>query len=309
MMDMKKIILMITFAILVVGIGTFLLISQSGTNESKDITASQQNGSDKNNHPKEERKHKQDDTEKKNKENAEENAELDSEKFKGKIVDALKDTVSIFKNQETHVVAVGDSLTQGVGDSTGNGGYVGILDKKISQTNKRVEFENYGHRGDRSDQLLKRLDDPKVSTAISDADIVLITIGANDIMQVLKENFTNLNIEEFKDERVHYEKRLKSVFSKIQGLNPDTEIYLIGFYNPYDRYFKDIEELAIIVDEWNSAGKAITEKLDNVTYIPTKDLFDDTDEEIFAEDNFHPNDLGYQRMAKRVLEYLTKQER
>src|SRR5699024_9668293 len=204
---------------------------------------------------------------------------------------------------------VGDSLTQGVGDSTGNGGYVGILNNTINQINHLVEFGNYGHRGDRTDQLLKRLDDPNVSTAIADADIVLMTIGANDIMQVVKENFTNLNMKEFKEERVHYEARLREIFAKIRKMNPETEIYLVGFYNPYDKYFKDIEELAMIVDEWNSAGKAITEELDHVNYIPTKDLFDDTDEDLFAEDNFHSNDLGYQRMAKRVLEYLTKQER
>jgi len=35
---------------------------------------------------------------------------------------------------------------------------------------------------------------------------------------------------------------------------------------------------------------------------------DDHDEELFAEDNFHPNDEGYRRIAQRVLDYLTDEE-
>src|SRR5699024_9881253 len=137
-------------------------------------------------------------------------------------VEAVQGTVDIFTKVETRIVAVGDSLTQGVGDCTGKGSYVGILNNTINQINHLVEFGNYGHRCDRSDQLLKRLDDPNVSTANADADIVLMTIGANDIMQVVKENFTNLNMKEFKEERVHYEARLREIFAKIRKMNPET---------------------------------------------------------------------------------------
>jgi len=303
--DMKKRMLVIACIGLLLGIGAFLLINQLNTNNTEDNSATQQKDAEQDDKSQE----KQKDTKKGEVEGDELDKDAPPQRLKERVVEAVQGTVDIFTKEETRVVAVGDSLTQGVGDSTGNGGYVGILNNTVSQMNHLVEFDNYGHRGDRTDQLLKRLDDPNVSTSIADADIVLMTIGANDIMQVLKDNFTNLNMEEFKEERVHFEARLREIFAKIRKMNPDIEIYLVGFYNPYDKYFKDIEELAMIVEDWNSASEAITEELDHVNYIPTKDLFDDTDEDIFAEDNFHPNDLGYQRMAKRVLEYLTKQER
>jgi len=307
--DMKKRMLVIACIGLLLGIGTFLLINQLNTNNTEDNTATQQKDAEQDDKRQEKQKNEKKDNEKGENKGDELDKDSPPQRLNERVVEAVQGTVDIFTKEETRIVAVGDSLTQGVGDSTGNGGYVGILNNTINQINHLVEFGNYGHRGDRTDQLLKRLDDPNVSTAIADADIVLMTIGANDIMQVVKENFTNLNMKEFKEERVHYEARLREIFAKIRKMNPETEIYLVGFYNPYDKYFKDIEELAMIVDEWNSAGKAITEELDHVNYIPTKDLFDDTDEDLFAEDNFHPNDLGYQRMAKRVLEYLTKQER
>ncbi|PAV31454.1 hypothetical protein CIL05_02020 [Virgibacillus profundi] len=221
------------------------------------------------------------------------------------LLDVVRGTIDFFSNRETHVVAIGDSLTKGVGDSKKQGGYVGILDRSINQETELVLFDNYGIRGYRSDQLLKYLDEPEVTKSITDSDIVLITIGANDIMQVVKKNFTDLNLDDFMQERDRYEERLRQIFTKIQDMNASTEIYLLGFYNPFEKYFQEIEELSIIVEEWNSTGKTIAEEYNNVTFIPTVDLFDDPNADLFAEDNFHPNDLGYQRMARRVLEYLT----
>ncbi|MFB4170115.1 SGNH/GDSL hydrolase family protein [Virgibacillus sp. JSM 102003] len=221
------------------------------------------------------------------------------------ISDVLQGTIDFFTNKEAHVTAIGDSLTQGVGDKVVDGGYVGILDNTINKNNQLVTFENYGKRGNRSSQLLKRLEQPEIVQSIEEADIVLITIGANDIMQVVKENFSDLTIKDFSQERVAYKERLKNIFERIKELNPDADIYLLGFYNPFEKYFKDLEELGMIVENWNNAGKNVADQYDNVTYIPTVDLFKDTEKDLFADDNFHPNHQGYQRIAKRVLEHIT----
>ncbi|MGY0693341.1 SGNH/GDSL hydrolase family protein [Virgibacillus sp. FSP13] len=220
------------------------------------------------------------------------------------VEDTVKSTIGYFKNKETHFVAIGDSLTQGVGDTTGDGGYVGILNKSLNKNNQLVEFENYGKRGNRSDQLLKRLDKPEIATSIKQADIIAITIGANDIMKVLKENFSNLSYKDFAQERDNYKHRLTTIFDKVTELNPDANVYLLGFYNPFAKYFPEIKELSTIVKDWNTTGKNVAKEYENVTFIPTIDLFANSDVDLFAEDNFHPNTHGYKLMAKRVLEYL-----
>lgn len=209
-----------------------------------------------------------------------------------------------FSRNSTRVVALGDSLTQGVGDSTKSGGYIGVLDRKVNEDRKKVRFDNFGHAGDRTDQLYRKIQDPKVSTAIADSDIILITIGANDIMKVVKRNITNLNYDDFTEERGQYEKRLQNVFDELQEINPDAQIYLLGFYNPFLKYFHDIPELNDIVKMWNKTSKMVTEENENIHYIPTKDLFDKAKENVFYEDNFHPNDDGYQMMADRVIKYV-----
>ncbi|WP_332694502.1 SGNH/GDSL hydrolase family protein [Halalkalibacter lacteus] len=228
-----------------------------------------------------------------------------TEAIKNKVREVVEGAIDLVK-KEQRIVSIGDSLTQGIGDETGNGGYVGILNHTFEDNHMNMTIENFGKRGNRTDQLLKRLDNEDIASSIKKADIVLITIGANDMMKVVKDNFMNLTIEPFQEERVEYIERLTLVFNKINKLNPDAQIYFIDFFNPFDHYFSDIEQLEMILDNWNDAGKSVTEEFDHVYYIPTKDLFINSDIKLFADDNFHPNTNGYKRIAARVLEYLTK---
>lgn len=228
-----------------------------------------------------------------------------AEAVKEKVREMIEGTINFFSHDKK-IVSIGDSLTQGVGDETESGGYVGILNHTFEDQNMNISIENFGKRGNRTDQLLKRLENEEIVSAIKDADIVLITIGANDIMKVVRSNYTNLNIEPFQEEKISYVERLTAIFHKINELNPDTQIYMIGFYNPFERYFGDIEQLDMILSDWNQAGELVTEEFENVYYIPTEDLFSNSTTNLLADDNFHPNTSGYKLMAKRVLEYLNE---
>ncbi|WP_254842794.1 SGNH/GDSL hydrolase family protein [Bacillus sp. MRMR6] len=226
-----------------------------------------------------------------------------AEEIKAKVREIVEGAFNFFKKDQK-IVSIGDSLTEGVGDETESGGYVGILNHTFEANSLNISVENFGKRGNRSDQLLKRLEKEEIVASIKEADTVLITIGANDIMNVLKKNFTNLTMEPFQRERMEYIERLTAIFDKINELNPDVQIYLIGFYNPFERYFADIKEFDQIIDNWNEAGKTLSEEYENVRYIPTKDLFTNSTIDLLAEDEFHPNTNGYKLMAQRVLEYL-----
>jgi lysophospholipase L1-like esterase len=233
----------------------------------------------------------------------EENDKPITEDIKAKVREVVEIALDFFKKDQK-IVAIGDSLTQGVGDETENGGYVGILNHTFEDHNLNISVENFGKKGNRSDQLLKRLEKEEIASAIKEADMVLITIGANDIMNVLKSNFMNVTIEPFQEERLKYIERLRAIFNKINDLNPDTQIYLIGFYNPFERHFGEIKELGMIIENWNDDGKSLAEEYDNVRYIPIKDLFSNSNVDLLAEDEFHPNTSGYKLIAQRVLEYL-----
>lgn len=221
----------------------------------------------------------------------------------------VRQAVQRFFQRDLSVVSIGDSLTEGVGDDDMDGGYTGVLENSINENEQLVTIDNLGKRGNRTDQLIERLEEEvEVISGVKKADIILITIGANDIMKVFKDNFTNLKLEKFTSEQIRYEQRLNKILATIEKINPDASTYLIGFYNPFREYFPEIEELEYIVNSWNDIGLDVTTQFENTHYIPMKDIFEDSDVELFADDNFHPNHVGYELMAKRILNYLMDEE-
>ncbi|MEG2254844.1 MAG: hypothetical protein RSC33_05915 [Vagococcus sp.] len=76
-----------------------------------------------------------------------------------KIKKTTTDTKEEIKMDILRVSAVGDSLTEGIGDTTHTGGYVPLLQTDLSENYPIdvVQAENFGKSGDRSDQILKRI--------------------------------------------------------------------------------------------------------------------------------------------------------
>lgn len=89
------------------------------------------------------------------------------------------------------MVAIGDSLTHGVGDETNKEGYVSLVANQIQQATKHpVKTANFGVTGDTSVQITKRVQKQKpLQQQLAKADIVTLTVGGNDLMAVLQNNF------------------------------------------------------------------------------------------------------------------------
>ena len=78
------------------------------------------------------------------------------------------------------LVAIGDSLTYGVGDQANDGGYVGQIKARLQQhlPKTKVATSNYGVSGDRSDQILKRLQSQsQMQVDLRKADVIVMTVG------------------------------------------------------------------------------------------------------------------------------------
>lgn len=204
------------------------------------------------------------------------------------------------------VVSVGDSLTQGVGDSTKRGGYLPYLEELLEGEKgvKEAIFTNYGVSGNRTSQLLNRLKTKEIRSSIQEADIVIITTGGNDVMKVVKENFTTLDLSDFEKEMSRYESTLYSVIETIRKDNPKALIGLIGIYNPFYLYFSDVEEMEVVMDKWNSVSQTVLNNYENTLFIDIADIFRESEESLLYTDYFHPNDKGYELMANRVFAVL-----
>lgn len=226
-----------------------------------------------------------------------------------------KETIpASFFPDPVQIVSIGDSLTQGVGDSKDNGGYLPYLQKNLEKepTITSVEMINHGVRGNRTDQLLKRLDKISVQEDIEQADSIVVTIGGNDIMRVFKQNFSNLELYQFESAKIGYERRLRQILDKVRSENEQAQIYLVGVYNPFSKWFDDFYELDEIMNDWNETGKRVITDYDSAYFIEIDDIFQNSKEELlYTEDYFHPNDRGYELIAKRIynnMEVLTIRE-
>ncbi len=205
------------------------------------------------------------------------------------------------------IVSLGDSLTQGVGDTTDKGGYIPYLRQLLEKepTITSVNVVNHGVKGNRTDQLLKRMKEDKVIANIKKADAVVITIGGNDVMRVFRQNIVDLKMAQFEKARIGYEKRLEQIFNRVRSNNEHAQIYLVGIYNPFTKVLSAFQELEIIMDQWNRSGQTIVERYDNAYFIGIGDLFENTAENLlFTEDHFHPNNRGYELIADRIYQEM-----
>ena len=215
----------------------------------------------------------------------------------------------IFDFSEAHVnvASIGDSLTKGVGDTTDNGGYLPFLlqDLEAESTMKDVTINDYGKKGLSSAGLVKNLQKEPVQELISKADIVIITIGGNDVMNIAKKNYSHLKIDYFKEGIQSYEDNVRKVLDLIRTHNEEADIYLVGLYNPFSQWFQDIKEFDEIMVSWNERSKEITLDYKDVYFVEIASLFTEENENLIYEgDFFHPNLKGYEIMGNAIFESI-----
>ncbi|EKN69484.1 G-D-S-L family lipolytic protein [Neobacillus bataviensis LMG 21833] len=211
-----------------------------------------------------------------------------------------------FVPRKLTIVSAGDSLTQGVGDSTGQGGYLPYLKTMLEKEKgiQEVDFYNFGVKGNRTTQLLKRLKTPEMKEVLQKTDLVILTIGGNDIMKVVKDNISNLQISNFTKEKAAFQEHLTQIFEAIVQENPNASIVLVGLYNPFSTWFSDIKEMDQVVAEWNQVGQNVIANFSHAYFVKIEDVFLTAAEDLLYTDHFHPNDKGYELIAERLNETL-----
>lgn len=205
------------------------------------------------------------------------------------------------ENQQIKIVGLGDSLTAGIGDETGEGGYIGNLVKKIKESECATIVKNYSLKGLKSNELLNLLEEEDVQASIKKADIITFTIGANDLLNALKQGNMLKNVEILNKAERLYDENIERILKKIRTINKDVNIYYIGLYNPLAHIFPNIDHLDLIVTKWNNISKNNVEKVDNTYFVPIDEQFSEQIHLYLAEDYFHPNHQGYEAIAKQLI--------
>ena len=233
------------------------------------------------------------------------------------------------KKKVVTYVAIGDSLTKGVGDSTNQGGFVPLLAQSLTnETGLEFKAINYGVSGNTSSQILSRIREKKeIGKDLKQAQLLTITVGGNDLRKAILEDTSNLDLDRFEKASKTYEKNLKQIIELARKDNPDLPVYVVGIYNPLYLNFPDLTELQTLVDQWNQRTEVTLSAYQGVYFVPINDLLYKgidgksgvteselgketvTNDALYDEDSFHPNNTGYEIIKEAVLEKIHATEK
>ena len=95
-------------------------------------------------------------------------------------------------------VALGDSLTEGVGDSTNQGGFVPLLAQSLSNENEaQYHAVNYGVAGNTSAQILERLTkQTDLQKDLKKARVMTLTVGGNDLRKIIVDHLNDFSLSD-----------------------------------------------------------------------------------------------------------------
>ncbi len=204
-----------------------------------------------------------------------------------------------------NVVTLGDSLTRGTGDANGQG-YVGLVREALEkQTGNQVALTNLAVNGLESTGLLAQLQQPQVKRLIAQADLILFTIGGNDLFHQTGAGY-DLDQDKLDKQKIAsalqaLATRFDRVLHQIRQLNPDATIVYTSLYNPFGDTAAAADTTAPVL-AWNSRAAQIASRYPHVIVVPTYDLFLQKEKTYLYTDHFHPNSAGYARIAARVIQ-------
>jgi lysophospholipase L1-like esterase len=218
---------------------------------------------------------------------------------------------------QLHVVALGDSVTSGTGCSCAAFPRM-YGDLLHGRTGDAVSVDNLGAGGLDSTDLLNRLDQPRSPTtrATGAADVVLLTIGANDFGDH-HDDITNGQCTDggcVADELGRLRANLQRILAQLRTLRAgDPPVVLV---TDYWNVFEDGE---VARRNFPADGRAATDTLtrtvneviastahaDGAVFVDLYDAFEDSGKDVtslLAPDGDHPNAAGHAVIARLLLE-------
>ena len=94
------------------------------------------------------------------------------------------------------------------------------------------------------------------------------------------------------------------IINQIRAINENTQIVLVGVYNPFFTLLGDLPEIDQVITNWNEGSNTVLQQYERTTFVEVSDIFMDSEVNLLYTDEFHPNLLGYQLMAERINQYL-----
>lgn len=193
-------------------------------------------------------------------------------------------------------VVIGDSVAHGAGDERGVG-IAGDLARQLRLLGRNAAVHNFGVNGARTTGARRVLQDRRIRSTVAGADIVVLSIGGNDLYGDRLAQLLSGLVPALQQRRILG--RVEQVVDDVMRINPAAMVYVLGLYNPYRGSARGpwLEEQ---VNRWDA--RLITKFAANrqVTIIRICDLLRKPDR-LSPRDHFHPGARGYEAIAERIM--------
>jgi len=190
-------------------------------------------------------------------------------------------------------VVIGDSVAHGAGDERGRGIARDLDDELHARGIDAIATKNLGINGARTRDVLRLLRGANARAAVAGADLVIVSIGGNDlygdsISRLLTMSWPSHAMERTLD-------RVADIVATTRRLNPNARVALLGLYDPYRR-----PSLDRAVNAWDARLIARFAAAKGLDVIRIADLF--RTYRLSPIDHFHPSAEGYLLIAQRIAE-------
>lgn len=225
----------------------------------------------------------------------------------------------ITRDRKIYYLSLGDSLAAGQTPygtiDLSYGDYV----KEYLEDRELLEFytKDFAKSSYRSIDVLNDLNNNKeikvngknitIKNALIKADLVTVSIGANDLFYKLNIG-SEFNLTEFNDLYSYVDECILDIDKLFYQLRKSCkeEIMIFGFYNPFTNYSSNLaNSIEPYITYANSKLEYLTQKYD-MTYINIHNKFLANDEYLPSFFEIHPTKKGYKAMSDSVIELINK---
>gem|GEM_PF-857003 len=207
-------------------------------------------------------------------------------------------TALVMNDAVTRVVVLGDSVARGAGDEKGLG-LPGWLNHDLrAKAARPASILNLGINGGRTLNVARLFQEPRARHSIAQADLVVMSIGGNDLYgDSLARLLTNFWPWYQRERTIS---KVESLVAQVRQINPRARIYILGLYNPYQAS-RVGQWIDVQVNLWDGALIQRLSEMRGVTVIRIADVLARADR-LSPIDHFHPGTLGYAAIARRIAD-------
>jgi len=197
---------------------------------------------------------------------------------------------------QRYYLALGDSITAGYG--VGGSNFATLYYSYLVNRYPYLRYINYGILGLTTYRLAIMLSsNASLQNMVAQAEVITITIGSNDLLQVAASFLRGGRLEIFRA-LIEMEKNVNFIGMQIRKLKPTALVKVATIYNPLPAgpYYQYTAEAQKIITQ---ANKIIVHGAKRYGFhvIPVDKMFRGKEHLVIGQDYLHPNLAGHQMMA------------